>query len=164
MKRSTFRMRYGCLFLLMLFGCLLAGSASAQLTNALNETTNVGLGGTNFIVGTVFLPDGQPINRRTRIRISSRDKEIVASTDDVGRFVFAGFVNGLYTLTIEGEKEFESVIQQVEVNTGRDSQVYTLQIRLIYRPNGLAKPAVINSAMAGVPKKAVELYDKAVAL
>src|SRR6185295_16583734 len=45
-----------------------AGLATGQIAGGLTETTNAGLGGNNFVVGTVFSPAGSPINTRIRIR------------------------------------------------------------------------------------------------
>jgi len=42
-----------------------------QIAGGLTETTNTRLGGNNYIVGTVYSPDGVPINTRMRIKLTS---------------------------------------------------------------------------------------------
>src|SRR5690349_14484898 len=90
--------------------------AVSQIAGGLTDTTNTRLGGNNYIVGTVFAPDGQPITTRMRLRLNSPTwGEILAMTDDRGRFVFSGVGAGTYTITIDGEKEYQPVSQQVEI-------------------------------------------------
>ena len=141
--------------------------ASAQIAGGLTETTNTRLGGNNYIVGTVFSPDGQPINTRMSIRLSSPTwGDILGTTDDSGRFVFSGVGSGVYTIVIDREKDFEPVMREVEVIRARSTvpETYTVSIRLRPAENGRSKaekPSVISASNAGVPKRAMDLYQKA---
>lgn len=141
--------------------------AAGQIAGGLTETTNTRLGGNNYIVGTVFSPNGVPINTRMSIRLSSPTwGDILATTDDSGRFVFSGVGSGVYTVVIDGEKEFEPVRQEVDIIRPRSSvpETYTMSIRLRAIENVKSKaekPSVISATNAGVPKRAMDLYQKA---
>ncbi|MFZ1699365.1 MAG: tetratricopeptide repeat protein [Pyrinomonadaceae bacterium] len=154
-------------FLLSLTVCLIVLSAdvSGQIAGGMNETTVTRLGGNNFLAGTVFWPSGTPINTRMPVRLSSpTGGDFTASTDDRGQFIFSGLPEGIYSVVIEGDKDFESVFQQVEIVQSRNRQTYTISIRLREKAKLDLKPAVIKVANAGVPKVAHEYYTKAIAL
>ena len=141
-----------------------AALALAQIAGGLNETTNTRLGGNNYIVGTVFAPDGRPIATRMRLRLSSPMwGDILAVTDDRGQFVFSGVGAGTYTITIDREKDYEPVSQQVEIIRARSTvpETYTVTIRLQAVHNPKVRPSVISAANAGVPERALEFYEKA---
>ena len=137
-----------------------------QIAGGLTETTNTRLGGNNYIVGTVYSPDGVPINTRMRIKLTSLEwGEILATTDDRGRFVFSGVGSGVYTIVIDREKEYEPVSQEVEIIRDRSTvpETYTVTIRLraVEERKPKVGPAVINAANAGVPKPALDHYENA---
>ena len=142
-------------------------SAAAQIPQAMNETTNTHWGGNNYLVGSVFYPDGSRVNVRMNIKLRSSIRgDSLSTTDDTGKFVFSGLGAGLYFLTIEDEKDFEPVNQSVEVIQNRSAipQSYTLTIRLTERRKPSQKPSVVRVEDAGVSKKALALYDKAIVL
>ena len=144
-----------------------ASLAVSQIAGGLTETTNTHLGGNNYIVGTVFAPDGQPITTRMRLRLNSPTwGEILAMTDDRGQFVFSGVGAGTYTITIDREKEYLPVSQQVEIVRARSTvpETYTVTIRLQAVENTKLRPSVISAANAGVPEKALKFYEKAAKL
>ena len=89
---------------LLFLGAIFLFSSSlttAQIAGGLTETTNTRLGGNNYIVGTVYSPDGLPITTRMRLRLTSPNwGDILATTDDRGRFVFSGVGAGAYTISI----------------------------------------------------------------
>ena len=145
----------------------IASGCFGQIAGGMNETTATHLGGNNFLVGTVYSPTGTPINVRMGLRLSSPTAgDFISSTDDRGQFVFSGLVAGNYTITLDGERDFEPVAQQVEVvqsrNTGR--QTYMVSIRLIDKKKQTSKPAVVSQAELGIPKHAAELYRKGIDL
>jgi len=148
--------------------CFLAVTfVSAQIAGGLDETTRTGLGGRNFIVGTVFGPDGLPLKIRTSIRLSSvTANEILASTDDQGNFIFSGVPNGQYTLTVNATGEYESASQTIDIDLSRGttSQSYAVSVRLQPKRSKIGPASVISADAAGVSKKAMEHYRKAVSL
>ena len=137
-----------------------------QIAGGLTETTNTRLGGNNYIAGTVYTPDGMPINTRMRIKLTSPEwGDILATTDDRGRFVFSGVGSGVYTIVIDREKEYEPVSQEVEIIRNRSAvpETYHVSIRLraVEEKKLKTGPGVISAANAGVPKPALDHYDKA---
>ncbi len=164
MISNTEHLTWRLFFLGFIFSCS-ASLAAGQIAGGLTETTNTRLGGNNFIVGTVYSPEGMPITRRMNMRLSSPTwGDFSATTDDRGRFVFSGVGSGVYTLFVDGEKEFENATQQVEILRRRSTvpETYTMTIRLRFltKPNA-EKPSVISASNAGVPKGAMVLYEKA---
>ncbi|HEY5883955.1 MAG TPA: tetratricopeptide repeat protein [Pyrinomonadaceae bacterium] len=157
-----FLRRSGLLFFVLLCSGTLA---SAQIAGGITETTNTRLGGNNYIVGTVFTPEGSPIRVRMNIRLTSPTwGDIMASTDDAGRFVFSNVGSGNYMVVIDSEKEFEPVSYPVEIVRERNitPDTYTVTIRLRPKENVRAKkPSVISVSNADVPKRAMEFYDRA---
>jgi Flp pilus assembly protein TadD len=142
---------------------------TAQIAGGMNETTNTRHGGNNYIVGTVFTPDGFPIRTRMRIKLNSPAwGDTLVTTDERGQFVFSGVASGTYTVIIDSEKEYQPVSQQVDIVRDRNivPETYTVTIRLREVDSGKAttKPSVVSAANAGVPKKALEFYDKAAQL
>jgi TolA-binding protein len=143
-----------------------AALTMGQIAGGLTETTNTRLGGNNYIVGTVYSPDGAPINTRMRIKLTSPEwGDILATTDDRGRFVFSGVGSGIYTIVIDREKEYEPVSQEVDIVRSRSTvpETYTVMIRLraVEEKKSNVGPAVINAANAGVPKPALDHYQTA---
>jgi tetratricopeptide (TPR) repeat protein len=153
------------IFLVVVF-LFSGGFASGQIAGGLNETTNTELGGNNFIVGIVYSPGGGPINRRIRIRLTTPTRgDVLATTDDSGKFVFSGVGSGVYTLIIDSEKEFAPLRQEVDI-LGRRSRVpetysVTISLREAAKDRSKGKGSVISAANAGVPKRAMEFYEKA---
>lgn len=142
----------------------LGGSVFAQISAIPPSASETGLGGANSIIGTVFGPSGLPMQRRVRIRLSSMTSgDRISTTDSNGSFAFRGLPSGTYTVFIDKEKEFEPFSQDVDVRQFRGSpgQVYTLNIRLEEKGNTGPKPGVINSEFANVPKRAQNLFNKA---
>jgi tetratricopeptide (TPR) repeat protein len=153
------------LFLLLLV--LTAVSAVAQIAALPPSATNTGLGGNNSIVGTILGPSGQPVNGRIRIKLATMTVgDRVTMTDDGGNFAFRGLPAGNYTVVIDKEKEFEPVIQAIDIIQfrGAPGQSYTVNIRLEPRKDALSKPGVINSELANVPKSARAFYVKGIEL
>jgi tetratricopeptide (TPR) repeat protein len=148
-------------------GALLIGAivADAQIGGGLNETVNSNMGGVHFITGTVFGPTGKPVNVRMRLKLVSMTRgEVIATTDDAGRFVFSRVSAGTYSIVIDREEGFEAVDQIVDVDTARTPQTYSVSIRLSERRGSSAKPAVLKANGATVPRRAVELYKDSLKL
>src|SRR5690242_7998856 len=83
-------------------GAILAWStalAMGQIAGGLTDTTNTRLGGNNYIVGTVYSPEGLPIHTRMRIKLTSPEwGDILAMTDDRGQFIFSNVGSGNYQI------------------------------------------------------------------
>lgn len=152
-------------FVIWLFAAVIC--VIAQIPQGMNETNNTHWGGNNYLVGTVFYPDGSRVNTKMNIRLRSPQKgDVIALTDDTGRFAFSGLASGSYFLVIEDEKDFEPVSQQVEVIQNRNPipQSYTLSIRLVDKLKRVQKPSILRVEDAKIPKTAIEHYTKSLEL
>lgn len=124
--------------------------------------TDTRLSGINYIVGTVFAPSGHPVNRRLRIELSSlAGRDIVATTDDEGSFVFTGVRPGNYDIVIDREEGFEPIVYRIDVLRSSAPVTYTVILRLRATAEYRAKPAVVNVSDRDVPKRASDLFQKA---
>lgn len=160
---SIFNFRLPRILFVILFAICTVFPLKAQIAGGLSETTTSNFGGNSYITGSVVLPNGSPVNTRISITLQSQTKgEIIAMTDDSGKFVFSRISSGIYYVIFQGDSEFESVNQEVEVLQQRNT--VSLTIRLRYKAKSTMKPGVINSNLAGVPKKALDLYNKALKL
>ncbi len=163
---STARVLIRGMFLLAITFGFSAALVTAQIAGGINETTNTRHGGNNYIVGTVFAPDGFPIRTRMRIKLNSPAwGDIIVTTDERGQFVFSGVASGTYTIIIDREEGYQPVSHQVDIVRDRNivPETYTVTIRLreVDGPRSTTKPSVVKAENAGVPKKALEFYDKA---
>ena len=143
----------------------LALAAAAQQDQGI-ETDDLGTGGRHTIQGRLYMPSGRTLERRLRVRLSSvRGGENSTLTDDNGAFTFRRLSVGIYTVTVEGGREFETATETVDIIEGprRDPLVFTVQIRLDAKraERSDARPGVVNAAP--VPKEAADLYEQAVA-
>ena len=154
--------------LAIVFSCS-ATFAVGQIAGGLTDTTNSGHGGNNYIVGTVYSAEGVPINAKMNIRLTSPTwGDILAMTDDRGKFVFSNVGSGVYTVVID-EKEYEPLRHDVDIVVARPRvpETYMVTIRLRNRENPKSKsgkPSVVDASNAGVPRAAMDHYEKAAKL
>jgi tetratricopeptide (TPR) repeat protein len=143
----------------------LASVAFSQIGGGLSQTSRTDFGGRSYIVGIVFAPSGMPVRAGVRVRVSAPTVDVLTTTDGEGKFSIGGLSNGIYTVTVDAYDRFENESQQVEIAAVRASrgQTYFVQVRL--REKGRPdKASVVNADLAGVPKKALQFYQKGVAL
>ncbi len=129
-------------------------SAAAQLIPP--GPSDTGLGGSNSITGMVLVGGGQRLERSVAVRLKSMTKgDRVVMTDDYGKFAFRGLGPGDYTIAIEREKDFEPLSQSVTITQmpGGSPGTYNVSLRLKQKDGTNAKPAVVNSEFANVPKE-----------
>jgi len=152
---------------LLFVGAILVWSAAlamGQLPGGLTETTSTRLGGNNYIVGTVYTPEGVPIKTRMRIKLASLEwGDILATTDESGKFVFSEVGAGVFTIVIDREKEYEPVSHEVSITRARNivPETYFVSIRLRAIEEKRPKAGVVSAANAGVPKAALDHYETA---
>lgn len=146
-----------------------ASSSRAQMGGIDSDPGSPGTGGRNTIEGRLYYPSGRIVDKRLNVRMTSvRGGDFFTMSDDNGAFSFRRVSGGSYVVTVDAGSEYESVTEQVEVvggSTARGMEMgrtYSLQIQL--RPKAVRatpKAAVINAALAGVPKPAADLYQQA---
>ena len=148
----------------LLLAFIFATTANAQ-GGGLDGTTS--FGGRNSIVGTVYLKSDRSIVTHIKMVLSSmKGHEASTFTDQDGKYVFPGIGNGSYTISIENSNDFEPSIQQLDIDQMRGSipQTFPVNFYLIPKRKPAGKPKAINVENVAVPKKALELYEGALAL
>jgi Flp pilus assembly protein TadD len=154
--------------LLAVFFCLTI-CAHAQIGGIDPDPADKGTGGTTTLSGNVFLPSGQMLDRRIRVRLSAATRpELSTITDDNGAFSFHRLASGSYTLLID-EKGYEAVSEHIEISQraapgGTPGQTITVQVQLRYKARDETKPTVVSTDFANVPPEALDCYRKALQL
>lgn len=150
-------------FSVVLAFLLLTAAAQAQSANS-GIDSDPGMGmkkGTNIIDGRVSYPSGQAVDRRIRVRLSSVNVgEFATMTDNNGAFAFRRLRDGTYFLTVDAGKEYQQATETVTFFDNR-GQILAVQIELKLKPQSRNSPGVVNAALAGVPKPALEFYKQA---
>ena len=136
--------------------------AAAQVPPGLTESTATGFGGRHSIVGTVLLPSGNPPSERIRIRLVSPGRDVATTTDETGRFLISGLPDGGYTIYVDPPEKYQPQSENLEISSNRlaGGQTFAVQFRLRENARTETKPGVVNADLAGVPKRAVEFYEK----
>lgn len=154
---------------LLLLAC---GAARAQG----GGVESSGTGGQHSIQGRIIYSSGKRAEARMKIRLeSSAYGDMTVLSDPNGSFSFRALKPGNYTVIIEGGDEYETVrepifIEASNIRMRRGGTVgmpiarpFTLQIYMQPKGQSVAqhRPGLVNAALAGLPKPAVELYEKA---
>jgi TolA-binding protein len=125
------------------------------------------LGGSNTIGGTILVSSGQRAEHRITVRLQSMTRgDRLTTSDEYGNFAFRGLPSGDYTIVIDKEKDFEPFVQTVSViqPRGMPPQTWNLSIRLNLKERRTTPPSVVNAELAKIPKKALDIYNKALEL
>jgi Flp pilus assembly protein TadD len=160
--------RYSILFTFVLFSTLIT---HAQSGGGVDMT---GTGGRHTISGRLVFPSGQRADLRLKVRLESPGQGDLTVLSDVnGSFTFRSLKAGNYSVVVEGGEFFETASEGVYIepanptlrrgipNMANVARPFTVQIYLRPKQQPAAvKPGVLNAALAGVPKAAVELYEK----
>ncbi|HYW69926.1 MAG TPA: carboxypeptidase regulatory-like domain-containing protein [Pyrinomonadaceae bacterium] len=134
--------------------------AAAAMAQALGSNRGpVGGEGSNTIQGRIYFPSNEQKGKTVKVHLESTlaISDNSASTDQDGVFRFNNLPAGTYTVVVEGGKEYETARETVTIEpigTGKVSQV-----NIILRP----KIDASNAAFAGVPKAALDSYQKGTA-
>lgn len=158
--RST--VKCASVFFFVLHFLSITPTTIAQIgTTAIDNDPSSGMRrGTNTIVGQVFSPSGQQLDRRITVRLSSvHVGEFSTMTDTNGVFTFRRLREGSYFITVQAGNDYLPTNETVEFydNRGRTN---TMQIQLRSKPI-VNKAGVVNAALSGVPRPALELYNQA---
>lgn len=158
-------------FCVLLLTTFLAMTAHAQVGGIDSDPGDPGTGGKNTIQGTIYYPTGRRFERRVNVKlVGLGNGEMSTLTDDNGSFTFRRLAAGSYTVTLDAGKEYEIVNEKADIFESPSrrgnpfGQNVTLQIQLRLKPTDENKSGVINAAIADVPKRALELYRKAITL
>ena len=142
---------------LIVSSALILGVAVTISAQSVGSTRGLSSGeGNNIIQGRVYFPAGEP-NKGKAIKLHLESDNQVAGqtavTDPDGAFRFNSLVPGNYTVVVDGGKEYENTREPVSIEraSGR-----TTQVNIQLRP----KIDASNAAFAGVPKAALDFYQK----
>lgn len=174
-RRAPFRGGPACLRLAV---CLLLLGPLCLAAVGQGGTDVSGSGGRHVIQGRLMFTSGRRADARLKVRLESHGYgDLSVVSDSNGNFSFRSLRHGSYTIHVEGGDEFESVSEKVyiEMDVGSPSRgtgamqgtrQHNLQIYLKpKRPAGSeGRAAVVNAALAAVPRPALERYQKAQAL
>lgn len=147
------------LFLLLLPPFMVAHAQGVGAGRELSDT-----GGNHIITGRIFFPT-QPANDiRIRVRLESTSApSLSTSTNADGVFRFSGLNSGYYTIIIDAGEQYEVFREQIIIELGMTYSPRTVQVPVYLRPKGSGpgpQPGVVSAALAGMPKTAVEHYEK----
>src|SRR6266516_718271 len=150
----SFLRRHGpianCLFAFLL--CLAIPTAINAQSLGANRGDSAGTSGGRAIQGRVFQPSGKTPDSGVRITLESPysgTRTTVADGD--GAFTFNNLAAGPYQVTIDAGKDFE--IARESVNIEGAAPVYQIPVYLRLKAEN-------NPAFFGVPKPAIDLYNK----
>ena len=135
----------------------------AQVAGGQGNITRLDLGGGNSIDGLILRPEGGPMGDGPRITLSRAGFVASVYADEYGRFRVTGLNDGSYILTVEAADDIEPQSQQVDISVQRTGlpQSYSVTFRMRYKKGIATKPGVLEADLAGVPKSAIEAYQKA---
>jgi Tfp pilus assembly protein PilF len=142
------------LFCLTLLSALLAAAPGARAQGiGAHRGDAAGTGGGFNIEGRIISPTGKLPDTRVRVMLEHTDtptRSAVAGDD--GTFFFSNLEGGTYTITIDAGKEYETARESVYIEEGKVT--YNVPVYLRLKPEA-------NPALAGVPKPALDLFQKA---
>jgi Flp pilus assembly protein TadD len=145
----------GLLTKTLLFALSVSAASQAARAQAIgaHRGDTAGSGGNSAIEGHIISPTGKLPETRVRVTLDSVNSgQRVTFANDDGSFNFNGLEGGSYSLVIDAGKEFEVARESVFIEAGKPMSNVPVYLRM--RPEA-------NPALAGVPKAAVDLYQKA---
>jgi Flp pilus assembly protein TadD len=143
-------------------------SARAQIGGIDPDPGDKGTGGRNTIQGTIFLPGGQRLDRRVKVKLSGlASGEMFQMSDDSGAFSFRRLQGGRYTLVVDAGREFEVYADNVDIiepPLRRNAQGITVPVYITLQPkrsDRAGTPGTVDARAATVPDAAKDLYKQA---
>jgi Flp pilus assembly protein TadD len=160
------RPRYArAVFAAVLLLLVSSAAALAQGVGTGRDLSNAS--GNHVITGRIYFPT-QPagdIHVKVRLESTSEPSRSTATNAD-GVFRFSGLNTGYYTVVVDAGDQYEVFREQVAIERGSTYSPRSVQIPIYLRPKGSGpgtSPGVTSAALAGVPKPAVESYEKGLA-
>lgn len=150
LKNISMRILY--LTMLLLSAALIASAQGVGSSRGLTSGD-----GNNTIQGKVYFPAGERNSGKTiKLHIESANATGGAATvtDQDGVFRFNGLRAGSYEVVVEGGKDYENTREPVTIDPVGGGRI--IQVSIALKP----KVDASNPAFAGVPKSALELYQK----
>ena len=157
------RFRYAHAFFAAVLLLLSLTSALAQGVGAGRDLSDAG--GQHVLSGRIYFPTQPAGDIRVKVKLESTSAPSLSTSSNAdGVFRFSGLNTGYYTVTVDAGDQYEIFREQVNIERGNTYSPRTIQIPVYLRPKGSATgtpPGTTSAALAGVPRPAVELYEKA---
>src|SRR5262252_8834947 len=136
-------------------------SARAQSGGKFDVT---GTGGQNTIQGRIYLPTQPQKGVMIKVKMESTNStglSVVADAD--GAFTFRNLEPGPYYLTVDAGEDFEVFKDTINIDReiSQSPRTLTVPVYLRLKPNSPLNSGTVDAMVAGVPKPAVERYNKA---
>jgi len=135
--------------------------------------STTGTGGIHTIQGYIFFPSGRRAEGNIIVKLQSYDSgELQVIPDSSGAFSFTNLSPGNYTVVTTAGDDYEVAREGVYIDTDLNlsrmgarvpptTRRYTVMVHLQLKMRAANKPAVLNAALAAVPEKARQLYERA---
>lgn len=136
-------------------------SAHAQSGGKYDAT---GTGGQHMIQGRVYLPAQPKEGVIIKVKIDSTNSTGLSVVADAnGAFTFRNLEPGPYYLTVDAGDNFEVYKDTINIDReiSRNPRILTVPVYLRLKPNRPLNSGTVDASLAGVPKPALELYEKA---
>ena len=124
-----------------------------------------GTGGQHTIQGHIYLPTKSQEGVIIKVKLDSTNSTGLSVVADAnGTFTFRNLEPGPYYLTVDAGAEFE--VFKDTINIDRETskmgpRTLTVPIYLRLKPNSPHNSGTVDASLAGVPKPALEHYEKA---
>ncbi len=154
----SYFLRFLPLLLLVLVASV---SARAQGVGSTRDLTG-GTGGNNTIQGRIFGPSGRGFDGRVRVQLENSERgTLTTMSEDDGSFKFGGLLPGSYTIVVDAGKEYQAIREAVYIDRGgQTARNVSVPLYLKLKGGSAGSGEVVNAALAGVPKEAVDRYTK----
>ena len=164
------RIQTSCLLIGMIVVLLAPNLCHAQGSGGIDFS---GSGGIDSINGRIYFPSGRRTDVHLKISLESSNVGTrVVFADLNGSFSFRNLEPGRYTVTIDGDKEYETVTESVYIDDmrsratggpGPPPRAYYVPIYLKPKESDRPAPGVVDARMLSVPAAARDLYQRALA-
>jgi tetratricopeptide (TPR) repeat protein len=145
-----------------------ATTGLAQVGGIDPDPGDPGTGGKNTIQGTIFLPGGQRLDRRVKVKLTGlANGELFQMSDDSGAFRFRRLQSGRYLVVVDAGKDFDvhsEAVDIIEPASRRNDPGVTVPIYITLRLRAASSssvPGTVDAKAAGLPEAAKDLYKQA---
>ena len=141
----------------LMLGMLVSSASLSARAQGVGSSRGLSSGdGNHTIQGRVFFPPGQANGKVIKVVLEAINSVGGSSTvtDVDGTFRFNNLRPGTYAVVIDGGKEYETAREPVNIEVSGSAPV--VQVNFQLRP----KMDAANPAFAGVPKDALDFYQK----
>lgn len=162
------RLIHGLLVATGLLVTVCSTTARAQVGGIDSDPGDPGTGGKSTIQGTIFLPGGQRLDRRVKVKLTGlANVEQFQISDDSGAFSFRRLRGGTYTVIIDAGGEFEIARENVDIiepPRRRGESGVTIPVYITLQPKGSnssGTPGTVDARAPNLPDAAKDLYKQA---